>query len=92
MKNEMHYLNELSWAYRASRVLQIAVQLKIFTHLSEKVYTCNELACLCSGKPELLEKILITCCAMNLLQKEEKLYRNTKISKEYLVEGKTFVL
>ena len=89
MKNGLQYLNELNWAYRVSRVLQIAVQLKIFTYLSDKEHTCDELACLCSAKPELLEKLLIACCAMGLLQKEKQLYRNTELSKEYLVEGKS---
>lgn len=84
----MSYLNELTWGYRAARVLQTTVRLKLFTHLDKASRSCEELASLCSAKPPLLQKLLIACCAMGLLQKDGEKYANTDLSQNYLVEGK----
>ena len=59
MENGLRYLNELTWGYRASRVLQVAVGLKLFTYLNEQGRMGEELVALCSAKPELLEKVLM---------------------------------
>jgi len=48
------------------------------THLARK----------CSAKPDLLEKLLIACCSMGLLKKEDMTYSNTDMSSKYLVKGK----
>ena len=88
MNSELSYLNDLTWAYRASRVLQTAVKLKLFTHLENQPRSCDELASLCSAKPELLGKLLIACCAMKLLEVNDGVYANTELSQTYLIEGK----
>lgn len=88
MENGLKYLNELTWEYRASRILQVATQLRVFTCLSGKSMASEELSSLCSAKTVLLEKVLIACCAMGLLKRESGLYNNTELTEEYLVEGK----
>ena len=88
MDAALNYLNDLTWGYRASRILQTAVRLKLFTHLDKRGRTCEELAALCSAKPQLLQKILIACCAMGLLQTDSDVYSNTELSQTYLVEDK----
>lgn len=88
MNTELGYLNELTWGYRASRVLQTAVRLKVFTHLEGGGQTALALAAACSAKPDLLEKLLIACCAMGLLAKDGDAYVNTALSATCLVEGK----
>jgi len=88
MEDGFNYLNTLTWGYRASRVLQAAVGLKVFTHLAEKEQTSQELAAACEAKAEPLEKLLIACCAMGLLEKTNGVYRNTELSDHYLVEGR----
>ena len=87
MDNGPHYLNELMWGYRASRALQVAVQYKLFTHLADKPMACEALAAVCGAKPEPLEKLLIACCAMGLLEKDGDLFRNSELADHYLVEG-----
>ena len=87
MDTALNYLSDLTWGYRASRILQTAVRLKLFTHLDKKGRSCDQLAALCSAKPELLQKILIACVAMGLMQKEGDVYSNTALSQTYLVEG-----
>ena len=87
MEKGLGYLNELTWGYRASRTLQVAAGLKLFTHLSERPQSCDELAAVCSAKPDILGKLLIACCAMGLLEKDDCLYRNSELANQYLVEG-----
>ena len=87
MKKGLDYLNHLMWGYRASRTLQVAAGLKLFTLLSEKPQSCDELAKACGAEPEMLEKLLIACCAMGLLERDGAVYRNTELSEAYLVEG-----
>lgn len=88
MNTELGYLNELTWGYRASRVLQTAVRLKVFTHLDGGAQRSAALATACAAKPDLLEKLLIACCAMGLLAKDGDAYVNTPLASTYLVEGK----
>ena len=88
MEKKLQYLSDLTWGYRASRILQTAVKLKLFTHLSGEPLTLKQLADLSGAKPDVLEKVLIACCAMQLLSTRDGLYENTEISDEYLVENK----
>jgi predicted O-methyltransferase YrrM len=48
----------------------------------------KHLARTCSAKPDLLEKLLIACCSMGLLEKKNGTYSNTDLSSKYLVKGK----
>lgn len=79
--------HDFSWDYRASRVLQIANKIDIFTTLSDKEMSSDQLAQKCRTKPDLTERLLIACTAMGLLDKRENQYRNTELSKTYLVRG-----
>lgn len=88
MDTELQYLSDLNWAYRASRILQTAAVLEIFTHLNSGPMTCRQLAEACGAKPELLEKLLIACTAMGLVSKQADCYSNSPISASYLVKGK----
>ena len=87
MDKGLGYLNELMWGYRASRALQVATGLNLFTRLSEKPQSCDDLAAACATKPDILEKLLIACCAMGLLEKDGGIYQNTELSNTYLVES-----
>jgi len=78
---------EMAWNYRAARVLHVANTLQIFTRLSQNPMSVIELAQACKAKLPLLEKLLIACCAMDLLEKDEERYRVTALAKTYLVAG-----
>ena len=79
--------HDFSWEYRAARVLQIANKIDLFTALSDKEMSSEQLAQKCHTKPGLTEKLLIACTAMGLLNKRENRYGNTELSKTYLVRG-----
>ena len=87
METDIRALNDLSWGYRASRVLQVANGLGIFTMLSEGKKSAGQISEKCRSKGELTEKLLIGCAAMGLLEKEGGLYRNSELAKKYLVRG-----
>jgi len=90
MENGIRTLNELSWGYRASKALQVASGLGIFTVLSGRVMEAGEIAKKCRSKAGLTEKLLIGCAAMGLLEKEEGRYKNSALAEKYLVRGGEF--
>ena len=88
MNDDGKSILEATWNYRTARVLHVTTHLQIFTHLCEKPMSVIELARTCNAKPDMLEKLLIVCCAMGLLEKHEDLYSVTKTAETYLVAGR----
>ena len=88
MSNDVTALYDLSWGYRAARVLHVANSLSIFTILSEKEMSSEQISQICRTKPEITGKLLITCTAMGLLKKEGEQYVNTELAQLYLVRGR----
>jgi hypothetical protein len=87
MDDKAKTLNDMNWDYRAARVLQIANEIDIFTTLSDKEMPQDVLCQKCHTKPDITEKLLIACTAMGLLEKHGYQYKNTELSKTYLVRG-----
>lgn len=87
MQPTVNSIAELTWAYRASRILQVACDLELFTHLSDRSLTGDELAAACSAKADMLDKVLIACAAMGLVFKSGDRYRNSPLAITYLVKG-----
>ncbi len=85
---ELLALHELSWGYRAARVLHIANSLDLFTMLSEKEMSVEQICRKIKSKPEMTEKLLIGCTAMGLLEKRGSCYNNTELAQTYLVRGR----
>ncbi|MHC4109468.1 MAG: methyltransferase [Planctomycetota bacterium] len=88
MDDKAAWLSDLSWGYRAARVLHVANEIDLFTTLSDKEMTLDEISQSCSTKPDMTEKLLIACTAMDLLEKRGPQYRNTELSNTYLVRGR----
>ncbi len=88
MDKPLKYLNELTWQYRASRILQTAIRIGLFSRLSQRSCDVEQLASLCSAKKDILDKVLIVCCAMGFLDRKGNLFSNTELTETYLVEGR----
>ncbi|NIO38140.1 hypothetical protein GTO27_10635, partial [Candidatus Bathyarchaeota archaeon] len=86
--SNIEQLRELAWAFRASRVLQVASKLEIFTLLSQGTFTASEVAEHCKSDPEMTEKLLIACTALGLTRLEKGRYRNSDLAERYLVKDK----
>lgn len=80
-------LNDLNWGYRAARVLHTANKLGIFTILSEKEMSGEQICRTIKSDPEMMKKLLIACVAMGLLERHEGQYKNTDLAQKYLVRG-----
>ena len=87
MYNKATAWRDFSWDYRAARVLHIANKIDIFTTLSDREMSSEQLAQKCHTKPDMTEKLLIACTAMGLLEKRGPQYRNTELAQTYLVRG-----
>ncbi|MHC4624274.1 MAG: methyltransferase [Planctomycetota bacterium] len=88
MDDKLARINNLAWAYRAARVLQVANNLDIFSAIAGKQLSADEVAAQVHCKGEMMEKLLIACVAMGLLEKTGGRYKNTELSETYLVAGR----
>lgn len=84
---EENSLFELMVAPWKTRVVFTAVELDIFTLLSNKALHVEELASQCGADPELLKFLLDALVSMDLLHYRDNGYLNTEFSQNYLVEG-----
>ena len=88
MKNDVTVLYDLSWGYRAARVLHITNSLDIFTILSGKEMSVEQICQRTQSNPVMMQKLLIACTAMGLLEKQGSRYGNTELAQKYLVRGR----
>ena len=87
-QNDFARIDSLNWAYRTSRVLQIANRIGVFNALSEKPLSSGQVADQCKAVPELTEKLLIACAAMGLVTRKAGKYENSELADKYLVKGR----
>jgi hypothetical protein len=88
MDDKLAKIYDLAWAYRAARVLQVANELDIFSAITDRQLSAGEIAEQVHCKGEMIEKLLIACVAMGLLEKTSAGYSNTELSEAYLVAGR----
>lgn len=69
-------------------VVFTATRLKIFTILSNKIMTVEEISSICKASPHILKALLDACVSMELIISKDGKYMNSHFSKVYLVEGK----
>jgi len=87
MKANLENLHDLTWGYRAARLLQVANKIDLFTNLGDKALTLTELCDACRTKPDMTQKILIAAAALGLITRQGHLYKNTEAARTYLVKG-----
>jgi 2-polyprenyl-3-methyl-5-hydroxy-6-metoxy-1,4-benzoquinol methylase len=77
-----------TFAFARTCILVTAIDLEIFTHISKGKKTLPELAQVTETQARALEILLNTLCAMEYLQKKERRYELTSLSRFFLVKGK----
>lgn len=87
-ENGPQYLEDLATGYWYSETLFTAVELGIFTLLEPEGKELVEIARILYLNQAGLQRFLQALCALGLLDKYEKIYFNTRISKEFLVKGR----
>lgn len=81
-------LMQLVTGFWASKTLAAAVDLDLFTRLSGRGTTAQELSQMLSFHSRPAEMLLSACAALGLLEKYEGRYCNSPLSEEFLVRGK----
>ncbi len=88
-KSGLGYLLELATGHYRSKVLFVATNLKVFTILSEKPKTLEQIAKELNIASRPASMLLNACVALNLLEKLDGLYSNSRTADIYLVDGKS---
>lgn len=81
-------IRDLANAFRASRTLLTAFELKIFTLLDKHMIPSEEIAKKISADARATDRLMNALCAMGLLKKVHGKFYNSDIASKYLVEGK----
>lgn len=87
-KTGINKLYDLATAFWASGTVIAAVKLALFTKLGDDKLSADAIARKIGGNKRWTEKLLIACASLGLLEKDGKLYKNSPVALEYLVEGK----
>jgi len=71
-------------------VLTTAVRLKIFTILSDKLMSVEEISSHCQSLPLFIKSLLDACVSMGLINLKSDKYLNSHFSRVYLIEGEAY--
>lgn len=77
----------LAWNFRAARILQVAVRLRLFTALEERPTDAFMLAKRLHCDGDMTERLLIALAGLELVRHDMDVWRNTLAASLYLVEG-----
>ncbi len=87
MPDEIARINEWTWGYRISRVLEVANKIGLFGAIGDNSLSLHDLCQKCRTRPPMTEKLLIACSAMGLVERDGSLYKNSEVAATYLVPG-----
>ena len=79
-------INEMIWAFQKARLLLTAVELDVFSAVAGGAEN-SEVAAKCDTHSRSTEMLLNALVAEGFLEKEGAVYRNTSLSRRYLMEG-----
>jgi len=68
-------------------ILFAAVRLRVFTILSDRDLSAEQIASECGAVPKFIKALLDACVSMGLLQSRHGFYANSSFGKEHLIEG-----
>jgi precorrin-6B methylase 2 len=80
------------YGFRASRIILTAFELGLFSKLGEKSLPAAQLAKLAGADARACERLLNALSVLGLVQKTRGRFRNTGISRRYLVAGRPHFL
>jgi ubiquinone/menaquinone biosynthesis C-methylase UbiE len=81
-------IQNIGYGFKHAAVLWAAIELSLFTRISEGASTIEEIAAACGISPLNAERLVVACTALGLLEKADGRYANAPDVEEYLVEGK----
>ena len=78
----------MTFEFRKTRILFTAFELDIFTILDDKALNAENLAKKCEADSRATSRLLNALVALDYLEKEGELFRNTPLTSKFLVKGK----
>ncbi len=84
---DLKYLNEISYGYWKSQVLFVAVGMDLFTMIKDTGESCKDVTEKLKTDFRATEMMLNALVSLRLLSKTKGVYKNTAISKRYLVKN-----
>jgi len=81
-------IQNIGFGFKHSGILMAAIELSLFTRVSEGARTLEEIASACGLSRLNAERLVVACTALNLLEREGDRYVNAPDVEMYLVEGK----
>jgi hypothetical protein len=81
-------LQNISYGHKAAAVLMAAVELDLFTKVSEGASTISEIGKALNLSPLNAHRLVVACTGVGLLEKEGAHYRNPPDVERFLVKGK----
>src|SRR5262245_26901396 len=90
--DEAQALHALGLGFMAARTLHVALELRLFTHLTAGTQTLAQVAQALGLAERAAGRLLYACTALGLVQAIGGVFRNTPLTQKYLVEGQpTFI-
>ncbi|GHO59120.1 class I SAM-dependent methyltransferase [Ktedonobacter robiniae] len=80
-------LLDINFGFARARVLDTAIELKLFTHIAGGAHTCSALATVASCNAQALQALLDALVGLELLQRKREAYSLSALAAVYLVEG-----
>lgn len=77
---------DINFGFARARVLDTALELRIFTHIYSGIQTCSALASATNCNAASLQRLLDALVGLGLLQRKQELYSLTPEATTYLVE------
>src|SRR5215467_3868143 len=91
-QDEAQALHTLGLGFMAARTLHVALELRLFTHLAAGGQTLTQAAHALGLAERAAGRLLYSCAALGLVQVTGRVFRNTPLTQQYLVEGQpTFI-
>jgi ubiquinone/menaquinone biosynthesis C-methylase UbiE len=81
-------IQNIGFGFKHAAALMAAVELSLFTRISEGAGTLEEIASACGLSPLNAERLVVACTAIGLIEKHGDRYVNAPDVETYLVEGK----
>ena len=80
-------LQNLSFGHKQSAALRAAIELDLFTRVSQGASNLEEIAGAVGVSTLNAERLVVACAALGLLEKDEDRYRNASDVERFLVKG-----
>lgn len=82
-------LLDLNFGFARSRVLDTALELRLFTAIAQGIQTCSALAAMIDCDHQALQRLLDALVGLELLECTSAVYRLSPLAMTYLVEGQS---